>query len=185
MWRNLNSPLLLDALSSGEWCFKHRLTFLAGTGIPLPATISIARLVTTFTCRVTLVGALSSSLCQVCPRLPSRHSFLRSLERRFQTKEYRSFVLSARQPFPDPAPSLCQLTGKGLMPLSWLSCSSSAFKSAERRSVSDTGWSVLPRPDSPRQHALMKPDEPCTRLALTALVSVPLGDLKHFASHPL
>src|SRR5437870_314669 len=52
--------------------------------------------------------------------------------------------------FPDSAPSLLRLTGKGLMPLSSLSFSCFAF-SANTRMLSASGWSVLPPPDSRRQ----------------------------------
>ena len=59
--------------------------------------------------------------------------------------------------FPDSAPSLLMLTGKGLLPLSSLSFSCSAF-SADTRNVSDSGRSVLPLPDSRRQRTLYEPD---------------------------
>ena len=66
--------------------------------------------------------------------------------------------------FPDSAPSLLRLTGKGLMPLSSLSFSRSAF-SAEPRRLSPSGRSVLRPPGSRRQRALREPYEHCTRLS--------------------
>ena len=69
------------------------------------------------------------------------------------------------QVFADSAPSLLRLTGKGLTPLSSLSCSRSAV-SADTRSLSHSGVSVLPPPGSRRQRAFHEPVELCTRWAL-------------------
>jgi hypothetical protein len=78
--------------------------------------------------------------------------------------------------FTHSAPSLLSFTGKGLMPLSSLSFSRSAFL-AEPRRLSASGRSVLPPPGSRRQRALPEPHEPCTRLAIVALVLSPAGGL--------
>jgi len=80
------------------------------------------------------------------------------------------------QVFPDSAPSLLPLTGKGLMPLSSLSFSRSAF-CAEPRKVSASGSSVSPPGSSRRQHTLPEPVEPCTRSALMALVPESRGGI--------
>ena len=69
------------------------------------------------------------------------------------------------QSFPDSAPSLLRLTGKGFLPLSSLSFSRSAV-SAEPRSLSGSGKSVLPPPGSRRQRTFHEPVELCTRSAL-------------------
>lgn len=86
--------------------------------------------------------------------------------------------------FPDSAPSLLRLTGKGLMPLSSLSFSRSAF-SAEPRRLSPSGRSVLRPPGSRRQRALHEPYEHCTRLAPRAVVTCPAGGFGDCPPHPL
>lgn len=85
---------------------------------------------------------------------------------------------------PDSAPSLLRLTGKGLMPLSSLSCSRSVFWT-EPRGWSISGWSVSPQPGSRRQLVLNEPVEPFTRRVPPSgtLVRIPQGDLQ--GSKPL
>jgi len=86
----------------------------------------------------------------------------------------------------DSAPSLFSLTAKGLMPLSSLSFSRSAFW-AEPRRLSVSGPSVSPPRGSRRQRALNEPFEAFTRMAIVALVRVPPGDLRCslITAHPL
>jgi len=86
------------------------------------------------------------------------------------------------QAFPDSAPSLLPLTGKGLTPLSSLSCSRSAF-SAEPRRWSASGSSVLPPGGSRRQHTFREPVELCTRLALRLWSLSPVGGLAVLLGH--
>jgi len=93
----------------------------------------------------------------------------------------RPLTLSGRV-FADSAPSLLSFTGKGLMPLSSLSFSRSAFL-AEPRRQSASGRSVLPPPDSRRQRALPGPPEPFTRLAIMALVLSPAGGFAMLLVH--
>ena len=76
--------------------------------------------------------------------------------------------------FPIRQPSLCKLTGKGLLPLSSLSFSSSVV-STERRSLSRSDWSVLPQPNSRHQQTLKKPDEHFTRRAMCGFGLNPFG----------
>ena len=121
---------------------------------------------------------------QVWSRLPPRHSFRSRSGHRFQGLEYRSCsLIRPGWTFPDSAPSLLLLTGKGLMPLSSLSFSRSAF-SADPRRVSPSGWSVLRPPGSRRQRTLHEPHEHCTRLAIMALVLCPAGGFGSFLPHP-
>ena len=47
--------------------------------------------------------------------------------------------------------------------------------SANPRNVSDSGWSVLPPPDSRRQRALIEPVELFTRLAMCGFGPNPAG----------
>ena len=47
--------------------------------------------------------------------------------------------------------------------------------SVNPRNVSDSGWSVLPPPDSRRQRALIEPVELCTRLAMCGFGPNPAG----------
>lgn len=47
--------------------------------------------------------------------------------------------------------------------------------SANPPNVSDSGWSVLPPPDSRRQRALIEPVELCTRLAMCGFGPNPAG----------
>lgn len=47
--------------------------------------------------------------------------------------------------------------------------------SANPRNVSDSGWSVLPPPDSRRQRALIEPVELFTRLAMSGFGPNPAG----------
>jgi hypothetical protein len=62
------------------------------------------------------------------PRLPPRHSCRCATTHRFRGPEYRSCTpIRPGQAFADSAPSLLWFTGKGLMPLSSLSFSRSAF----------------------------------------------------------
>ena len=99
--------------------FNHRLIQLAGTGIPLPAATSVARLTMIFTRRVTLVGTKVPRSCQVCPRLPPRHSFRPSLSAAyFGGQNTEASPLPTRHALPDSAPSLCMFTGKDFMSLS-------------------------------------------------------------------
>ena len=101
--------------------------------------------------------------------------------------EYRSALLPILVEFPPIRLRLCfSFTAKGLMPLSSLSFSRSAFW-AEPRRLSVSGPSVSPPRGSRRQRALNEPFEPFTRMAIVALVRVPPGDLRcslHTA-HPL
>ena len=76
--------------------------------------------------------------------------------------------------FPIRQPSLCKLTGKGLLPLSSLSFSSSIV-STERRRLSRADWSVLPQPNSRHQQTLKKPDELFTRRAMCGFGLSPVG----------
>jgi hypothetical protein len=123
---------------------------------------------------------------QVCPKLPLRHSFQRPWRADLQGRIQKRPVTHPGRVSADSAPSLFSFTVKGLMPLSSLSFSRSAFW-AEPRRLSVSGPSVSPSRGSRRQRALNEPFEPFTRLAIVDLVRVPPGDLRcslHTA-HPL
>lgn len=165
--------------------FNHRLLKPApGT---TPAATDVARLVMSFDHGVTSVGAKAPR-----PTGYVRGSRLaivssRSLRGPFRRTEYRSSLLPSRPTFPCSAPSLCDLTGKGFMPLSSLSCSRSAFVRRNPGAFACSDSSVLPRRDSRRQQALLEPNEPFTRSALRLLVPCPTGGFEALlkASHPL
>ena len=55
--------------------------------------------------------------------------------------------------------------------------------SVNPRNVSDSGWSVLPPPDSRRQHALFEPVELCTRLAMCGFGPNPAGGFAMLLVH--
>jgi len=107
---------------------KHRLDAKPAPDTT-PAATLLARLFLSFTAAVTLAGrAWASTLARYVPRLPPRHSFRPAIAGRFQEAEYRSAPLPTLvRALPTRLTSLLSFTGKGLMPLSSLSCSRSAF----------------------------------------------------------
>ena len=92
-----------------------------------PAATLLARLFLSFTTAVTSVGRLCVRVDQVCPRLPPRHSFQPHSGTDFREQNTEAFPYPSGSHVTHPAPSLLSLTGKGLMPLSSLSCSQFAF----------------------------------------------------------
>jgi len=143
---------------------KHRRTSPAPDTTPV-ATL-LARLVELFTAAVTSVRTHWSR--------PARHVQGSRLAI-VSSPDASGLISRARiqkrpstrpgQAFPDSAPSLLRLTGKGLTPRSSLSCSRSAVW-ADTRRLSRSGSSVLPPGGSRRQRTFHEPVELCTRLAL-------------------
>ena len=104
--------------------------------------------------------------CQACPRLPPRHSFQRRGALISGGRIQKLLLTHPGQAFPDLAPSLLRLTGKGLMPLSSLSCSRSAFESGypEVVSLRLTRCCHREAPDASMRYTNLSsiaPDRPC------------------------
>ena len=129
--RSASAPLGLWRDPTWSTLIKvRRLKHLRTTPAPdtTPAATLLARLFLSFTTAVTLVGHSCVQTCQVCPRLPPWHSCRCATAHRFRGLEYRSCSpIRPGQACADSAPSLLWLTGNGLMPLSSLSFSRSAF----------------------------------------------------------
>ena len=92
-----------------------------------PAATLLARLFLSFTTAVTSVGRLRVRAHQACPRLPPRHSFQSHCGTDFREQNTEAFPYPPWSNVTHPAPSLLSFTGKGLTPLSSLSCSRFAF----------------------------------------------------------